>query len=277
MVSRQVVESSAAQGLTIVAAAVLAFAIAISPTPALAVVDCSTAPSPTADADGDGFSDFVECNGITLPLALGGATFPRCTFAAGEDRRSCIDPNSKDVFLIVVRAPSSLLPSDLSTLLGGFSGLPVTVHFITLTAAPTSRTVLPPQNAILLSESRDTNGDTAGQCNWGTPNEAAVCVIFTQRIVNAVNNAYATCQPSPPAGTIQSIITTYFQQVAAHEPSHSMKLTKIYDSRYGGHHYKTASGTMMAQSNSFSCKGSTVIWNIGTAYTDADRGDFLLK
>jgi len=191
-----------------------------------------------------------------------------------------VDPNTKDVFIIVVPAATSFLPSNLLQLL---SGLPVGVHVITQTTAQVllnpDRTVSVngTQKAIRLNESLDTNGSTAGQCTWGTPNDAAECVVFTRRIVNFVNSTFATCTPGATLATIQSIITTYFQQVAAHEPSHSMKLTKIYDSRYGGHHYKTASGTMMAQSNSFSCKGSTVIWNIGTAYTDADRGDFLLK
>ena len=277
MVSKQAVALSAAQGLMIVAAAVLAFAIAISPAPALAAVDCTAAS--TGDSDGDGFSDVDECNGLTLTAALGGGSFPRCTTAT-TDRSTCVDPNTKDVFIIVVPAATSFLPSNLLQLL---SGLPVGVHVITQTTAQVllnpDRTVSVngTQKAIRLSESLDTNGSTAGQCTWGTPNDAAECVVFTRRIVNFVNSTFATCTPGATLATIQSIITTYIQQVAVHEPSHSMKLTKIYDIKYGGHHYAPGTNAMMAQNNTYSCKGGKLTWTIGTPFTAADVGDFLLK
>jgi len=273
MMATRAIESKTSMGLVGVTVAVLTLAVVMFPTPAQAAVDCA-APSALADSDNDGFSDLAECTGITLPAALGGGFFPRCT--SGVDRATCVDPDSKDVFVIVVAASNSLLPSNPLQLL---SGLPVAVHIIngnSLPAVPTDRTVIASQRAILLSESNDTNGDTVGQCNSGTPNDAALCLVFTQRIVNFVNSTYATCTGAIPA-TAQSIITTYIQQVAAHEPSHSMKLTKIYDSRFGGHHYKQGAAAMMAQANSYSCKGGTLTWAIGTPYTDADKGDFLLK
>jgi len=259
-----------------VAAAVLV--LALFPAPASAAVVCPG--SALVDSDNDGLSDAAECAGITLPAALGGGFFAHCT--PGVARATCVDPDSKDVFIIVVPAfPTSLLPSNLLQFL---SALPVAVHVITATTqvqaqalALADRTVNGTEKAIRLSESLDTNGVAVGQCTWGTPNDAGDCVVFTQRIVNFVKNTYATCQPVADFNTIiQPIITTYIQQVAAHEPSHSIKLTKIYDKNYGGHHYAPGP-TMMAQSTSYSCKGGKLTWTIGTSYTTADVGDLLLK
>ena len=264
-------------GLMAEVVAALLLILVLLPAPASAAVTCPGATS--VDSDGDGLSDAAECSGFSLPPALGTTSFPSCrSLVAPFDRTTCVDPDSKDVFIIVVPAATGFLPSNLLQLL---SGLPVGVHVITQTPAQVlanpDRTVNGTQKAIRLSESLDTNGSTAGQCNWGTPNDAAECVVFTQRIVNFVNSTFATCTPGASLAAIQSIITTYIQQVAAHEPSHSMKLTKIYDAKYGGHHYAPGTSAMMAQNNTYSCKGGKLTWTIGTPFTAADLGDFLLK
>src|SRR5262245_28335512 len=106
--------------LVVLAALALGF-----PLPARAAVACSTVvPGSTTDTDGDGFTDYEECNGI------GGLT--TCG-AAVTDRSTCLDPNTKDVFVILNPASSSNFPANLFELVidpTTLGGLGLAVHVI---------------------------------------------------------------------------------------------------------------------------------------------------
>ena len=257
----------------------LAFAMAITvgaggallllPDHSHAAVVCTPLPG-AGDADADGLLDAEECSGI-----LG---VPVCT--AGVARNSCLDPNSKDVFVIVVPATTgtSLLGPDPLAILNGANvngtKLGIAIHKITDIQAPTDRLVTSTQRAIRITESLDTTDVTTGICNQGTPNGLDGCVVYTQRIVNFVNSKCptgVTCLISPAtSGTAAAVISTFIQNTIAHEASHSMALTATYNSRYGGNHYQTGTNVVMDQSVYYTVKGTKTTFFIPGAYATAD-------
>jgi hypothetical protein len=81
--------------------ALMAAALVIALFPVKGWTTCSV--GGVLDTDCDGLTDAEELAGITTPGPLG-ETFPACTGAEGEDRRSCVDQSSPDVFVIVVKA-----------------------------------------------------------------------------------------------------------------------------------------------------------------------------
>ena len=259
----------------------LAFALAITvgaggtllllPDHSHAAVTCPS--TSTNDADGDGFTDAEECSGITL---LDGVTVTSCV--AGVDRNSCLDPNSKDVFVIVVPAAgSTLLGADPLRILKGTNvtgtKLGLAIHQIT-EGQTTDRRVNGSQNAIRITESLDTADVTTGICNQGTPNGLDGCVVYTQRIVNFVNSkcpAGVTCLISPAtSGTAAAVISTFIQNTIAHEASHSLSVTATYNSRYGGNHYQTGTNVVMDQSVYYTVKGTKATFFLPGAYATAD-------
>ena len=238
-----------------------------------AAVVCTPLPG-AGDADADGLLDAEECSGI-----LG---VPGCT--AGAARNSCLDPNSKDVFVIVVPAGGSTLnglavradPLEFLRTRPGITGLGIAIHQIMETQATinTDRNVTNTQKAIRISESLNTDDITTGICNQGTPNGLDGCVVYTQRIVNFVNSkcpAGVTCLISPAtSGTAAEVISTYIQNTIAHEASHSMSVTATYNSRYGGNHYQTGTNVVMDQSVYYTTKGSKTTFFLPGAYATAD-------
>jgi hypothetical protein len=255
--------------------ALVAFIVAVGllvlPTQARAVVTCP-ATNPTADSDGDGFTDGQECAGLTLPQGmalLDGTTFvPSCLAVPTAPRSSCLDPNTKDVFVIVVRAAAgSLLPA--VNLFGnvmfngvtfnGLADLGVTAHQITSTAV--GRAVTSAQNAVRLAESLDTSDTILGVCSWGTPNELDGCVVYTQRIKNFIDSV---CNSAGDTTTNRTdVLNAYAVHTALHETGHTLGgLTASYSKRNGGNHYASGSGLIMEQSETYSTKGGVCTWNI---------------
>lgn len=234
-------------------------ALLLLPNPSHAQVVCP-ATGDTGDADADGFTNDQECTGIGLG---GGGSVPLCVGAAA--RNSCVDPNSKDVFVIVAPAGGSLLGANPLEILNrtGTGSLGIAIHQITDTDAP-SRQVTTSQNAIRIAESLDTADITTGICNQGTPNDADGCVVYTQRIVNFLNSkcpAAVVCQINGLAGQQQvaTIISAYIKNTIAHEAAHSMALGATYDSRFGGNHYQTGTNVVMDQSVYYTSKGKNPV------------------
>jgi len=220
------------------------------------------------DTDGDGFTDAQECNGIL--------SVSHCD--VGVDRNSCLDPNSKDVFVIVVPAttgPSLLGPDPLAILKGtGINGtkLGVSIHQITDAQAP-NRLVTLTQHAVRITENLDTTDVVTGICNQGTPNGLDGCVVYTQRIVNFVNSkcpAGVPCLTSSGTSGVAAVISTFIQNTIAHEASHSMGVTATYNSRYGGNHYQTGTNVVMDQSVYYTTKGGKTTFFIPGVYALAD-------
>jgi len=241
---------------------VLATALAVLPSPAHAAVTC---PGGAADFDGDGLTDAEECLGVQL---LDGTVVP-------------LDPNKKDVFLIVVPTSPSRLPANPAEFISNSppAGLDVTPHIVTSAQInPDTRLVTPTQKAIKMTESSELNTDSAGQCNYGTPDDPALCIVFSQRIATSVRNTYTQFQPNADPAVIAQVIDRYQKHTFAHEASHSMRVTKqTYDRCTGGtHHYKSGTNTIMDCQVIYTVKGGVITWTIGTTYTGTDPADITL-
>lgn len=257
--------------------AVAGLALAVLGGPAWAQVTCPT--TSTNDFDGDGFTDAEECAGITTvgtvtpgpdgtaSVVIGQRFFPRCV--QGMDRLSCVDPNSKDLFVVLLPvAEGSLMsgtgptaitdPFANQTVYGlaftGLSGVGVTGHAVTSIEVPIlSRQVTAgsDQKAIVMAEDLDdTDLNTLAWCPYGKPNSASqVCIVYTRRIVKTIEDICGT-MPIVTAGGVGSDATAVFRaytiETILHEIGHSIGgLTSKFNSTYGGYHYSP--GTIMEQ------------------------------
>jgi len=256
------------------------------------------------DSDGDGFTDYQECYGFKLADAnltpfcgsagCGGSTQKGQNIPARANR---LDPNSKDLFVILAPWPS---PPDniliqyfgsnnlMQTLeyvtnpigqAAGQGGLGVTVHLIG-DFADRKVTSGSPQKAIRIAESPD-NSDplTLGISNYGTPNGIDFATIFTRRIVSFIDSlcpANTTCVDSTGLTSLE-LKKKYIKHVIAHEVGHVVLLTNVSNPNYGGYHYKSGTNVLMDQAIYFTNKSGTVTYYIGTNYTTNDQSIFVVK
>jgi hypothetical protein len=271
----------------------LALALIIVPKQAMAV-DCLN-PTPTAstdDSDGDGFTDAQECAGIILLGDNGfggvlGATIPTCT--PGIERSLCVDPNSRDAFVIVTRATPTKIPSLNPYLFTSApqsaGGLGITIHEISTSRADRLVTGSSKQLAARLRESLDTSDVILGSANQGIALDLAT--VFTQRIANFVNSV---CDPTKITMCVDSnsltnsvdtpaeVIEHYIRHTIAHElGGHVLTLAPVYNSRFGGNHYQSGTNVVMEQTVTYTNKNGKVTWYISTLYTDPDRAGVKLK
>jgi hypothetical protein len=254
-------------------------AIVIFPNDSRAVVTCPT--TSTADSDGDGFTDAQECTGIILNLTQQGVpqvTFPTCT--TGAVRSSCMDPNTKDVFVILVRAAGSLIPTEPykyitapQSTTGGLGGLGITVHEISelQVAADRKVTSVSLQKAARLQESRDTSDpNVLGSSNQGIALDFATT--FTQRIVDKINSvciAGTTCVDFNFPTTINTALLVsqeYIRHDIAHELGHSLNLAPDYIASLGGNHDPAGQNIVMEQNATYQKKGTKVTWYLSFQY-----------
>lgn len=247
-------------------------ALGFSPLSASAQGICDIAKlDPTRDSDGDGFTDLLECTGLTT----GGAsprTFPSCRTADGSvlPRDTCVDPSSRDLFVILRLPTGSLLPAGFNPFapMGayginfiGLNALGLAVHTLTPAQAGTDRTVTAqaPQKAISLTESLDPNGTILGNCQYGTPLGLDGCVVYTQRTKNFIASTCGNTAVQTPAGapsTQNEVLLAYSVYLMLHEAGHSLGgLTGEYNSRFGGYHYKPGAGLVMEQAVTYTVKG----------------------
>lgn len=258
--------------LGIMAAAALSMILLSTPTPAQAAGgDPCAQYSKTGDRDGDGFSDYDECNGITFAGTVGG-TFPGSN-STTTLRTNRLDPGSRDLFVIMVPATPSYFPGNPLEFVSNAQaqgGLGVTVHVLSSEQADNNRFVTSSsrQKAVRVTESLDTSNPTilGYTSSCGTPNGLDLTTVYTARIKNFVKSVY----PGAP----QSLIDTYIKHTIAHEVGHSVgPLAPVFNSNYGGYHYKTGTNVLMDQSVYY--KGKT--FYIGTAYTSTDQAATNLK
>lgn len=264
---------------TLVVVAVAGFALALLGGQAWAQVSCPT--TSTNDFDGDGFSDAQECAGITTvgtvtpgpegtpSVVVGRRFFPLCV--QGMDRTTCVDPNSKDLFVVLVPVTEgSLMSGTVATAVAnpfanqtvyglaftGLSGIGVAGHAVTSIEVPIlSRQVTAgsDQKAIVMAEDLDdTDLNTLAWCPYGKPNTASdECIIYTRRIVKTIEDICGvgdTAIPVVTAGGQDSDATAVFRaytiETILHEIGHSIGgLTSKFNSTYGGYHYSP--GTIM--------------------------------
>jgi len=264
------------RALAVAAAFLAALVLVVVPSRAWAAVDCSVvlaAGETGLDTDNDGFTDFQECSGITL---ADGTLVPPCS--ANSVRATCLDPNTRDLFIIYAPAASgSLLPAGFNPYnpvqvygvsFTGLAALSLTAHQITPAQAAADRTVtsVSTEKAVRTSESLDTNGTILGNCQWGTPGGLDGCVIYTQRIMSFITSTCGTNPIYTPGGVpsdINSVFLAYAVHTFLHETGHTTGgMTSLYNSSYGGYHYKCGAGTMMEQCVTYSVKGGKCSFNI---------------
>ena len=274
MRKRQRTYSSGGIALTAIGAVVVALVLAVIPGQGWAAVTCP-ATETGADFDGDGLTDFQECNGITL---ADGSVVPPCPSPGG--RSACLDPNTKDLFVIYAPATAgSLLPVGFNPFgsvtaygvaFNGLTDLGITVHQITPAQAAADRSVTSVEKAVRVAESLDANGSILGYCQWGTPSGLDGCTIYTQRIKNFINSTCTGLQIVTPAGigtTVDDAFLAYAIHTFLHETGHTTGgMTATYNSSYGGYHYKCGAGTLMEQCVTYSTKGGKCKFNMSTGW-----------
>jgi hypothetical protein len=241
----------------------------------------------TADTDNDGLCDAQESAGITLINTATGTTrtIPPCAAGTtGTARLSCVDPNTKDIFIAIVPVSSgSLLPTPIPQTVfdpfSGFSSLGITAHPISPNEMLADRTLNFTGNlgmkAVRVAESLDTNGTVLGFCNQGTPLGLDGCVVYTQRIINFINT---NCTGNTTTQK-QDFFNRYTVHTIMHEAGHSLGgLTSTYNSSYGGYHYKTGAGYVMDQTVSYTVKSGACTFNISNTWnTTLDPPTVLLN
>jgi hypothetical protein len=204
------------------------------------------------------------------------------------NREDCVDPNSKDVFIIYAPATTGsllrALPNPFAVLdyscvrvgvgswcgnLGvvrftGLSTLGVTVHLLTTTQAATARLVTngSTQKALRVAESLDvSSADILGNCQWGLPTGLDGCVVYTGRAMNFINSK---CNLAGDTTTDRNqVFLAYATFLVIHEAGHSLGgLAAKYDAAFGGYHYATTSGFVMSQAAQYDTLAGKCRWYI---------------
>jgi hypothetical protein len=228
-------------------------------------VDC-TAPG-AGDSDGDGFFDAQECEGLSI--AAGAAIdFPTCV-DTGLPREQCLDPDTMDLFVILVPAAPSQLPADpleFVSLPQAAGGLGIITHEVVLP----SRNITASQKAVRVTESLLADcGNVMGVANLGINLDEAT--IFTERIRCFVEGVYSDAGIPPPADVEVSVIDPLIKWTISHEVGHMLSLTPDYNSRYGGNHYRAGSRVFMEQFIKYTTKKNNVTFYISDEYSSASQ------
>jgi hypothetical protein len=241
--------------------------------PAWSAVDCAALADPGGDFDSDGILNGEECTSITL--FDGTTSVPSCP---GASSAGCLDPNKKDVFVILNSLSSSLIPADPFALVTeSATGLDIVVHEITYYQAnPTDRTILvrDGMNAVRAAQITENHTPaTATDTKIGTAQQGMLidrATVFTQRIVDKV---HAACSGSPCKDVsgigefdIQDLIDLYMRHTIAHELGHILGVAPEPNKRFDGHHWKAGSGFVMDQSIVYTSRKGTVTFYITTPY-----------
>ncbi len=229
------------------------------------------------DVDLDGFTDQEETDGITLP--------DNVTFWPGSNsglpREQRLDPTTPDLFVILVPATPSNFPANPLEFVPrpeAEGGLGITCHVISPEQAPV-RSITPDQNAVKVTESLDATGEELGVANYGTPNDLDYVTVYTERIRNHVNSVCASasqCKDSATGFTGTDLINLYINHTIAHEIGHVVALAVEYNSRFGGHHYRTGSKVVMEQSVKYTDKGGKVTFYISTDYATPSQEGYVI-
>jgi hypothetical protein len=138
-----------------------------------------------------------------------------------------------------------------------------------------------------ITESSDiSKPDILGTSNYGTPNGLDLATVYTQRIYNFIQSVCGTgflnnpdCSDSTGVWG-QALVDKYVKHTIAHEAGHTMKLTKTFNSAYGGYHYAPSTSEpllIMAQSVTYVRDGSKVTFYIGGGFTSDDQINAKLK
>jgi hypothetical protein len=278
------------------AVAVMGMSLLLSQVPAQAAVDCATVSATSkTDTDGDGFTDYDECRGITF---AGGGTFPGKN--SGLSREQRLDPDTKDLFVILVRATpsggnSSHIPwkgatstdyagdaaywfgyvSNAANQTTGF-GLGIAVHEIIAAQAASDRTVCPKigstacqvptsqtarQKALKVTESLDQTADNTLGYTSGCGNPNGPDL--TTVYTQKIYNLLSQI------GQLTQL-DLYIKHTIAHEIGHTVgPLAPV-----SGYHYESAINNLIMDKSVYQ-SGNNVY--VGTQFTTGDQAGIHLK
>ena len=217
---------------------------------ATSTFNCSQA-AVNLDGDLDGVVDFDECAGLgTLRVCNGTTT-----------RANCLDPNGRDVFVLMVPATSGTnFPTDpLGLINQTVGGLNIAAHTVTANQVGTGRILIAPnstQKVVRVTESKLTGSGILGVCEHGTPNGLDDCTVYTERA-----KAVATSMSLPAADVIKWVIN--------HEVGHAVYLTAVEDP-LRGHHEPAGTGYVMQEA-------MTKKSGVARQYSESSRVDVRLK
>lgn len=271
--------------MALITAASLVITVYLTQTSAHAADFCASATA-NADTDNDGFSDLDECNGITFGGTAGGS-ITGYNNKGNLSRNQYLDPNSKDLFVILVPASgTSHLPTDPFLFIYSStaqSGLGVAAHQININQAKSDRTVcsgcssnFSTQKAVRVTESFDKPVDSQGRkilgssaSMHGTPNDRDTATIYTLNIEDHANiDIYGGTAPS-------DFVLNYKRHSIAHEIAHSLMLTTRYDRKIG-YHYASGTGVILDEQVYYSTSGGLIV-NLGTTFKSGDQSGAVLK
>ncbi len=254
-----------------------------------ATVTCGVTANTPTDSDADGFTDYEECCGITLADGS--------HFKGFKEGGECLDPNKKDVFVILIPATPSNLPLDPLQLV---KTLPINIHLIQPSQATSnlndytldrivspSSALTPKQKAVRITEDltpyNQENNPLLGKSGEGTLIGPDSTLIFTERTKGYLTSIYLKAGAGTPP---QDVLDKYYRHIIAHEFGHSIRpLAPVSQADYvsfGGYHYKTQTTynkTNVIMDQYVTCKASGGTFNclIGTIYTPADIAAITLR
>ncbi len=233
------------------------------------------------DSDNDGISDDLEQAGITV----WGITYPPCPRnVSAADRPSCVNKDSKDVFVVLVQASGGHFsglnnPLEYVTKSVSTGGLPITVHLNRLPEGSQDTgdrflSFSSAQKYVRITESLDTTtGDVTvlGSSTTGTPDQD-LGAVYTKRIVNHVNSVNPGASPD--------FMNKYFKHTIAHELAHMVgPLAPVNNANFGGYHHQPLPNDLIMNQfvyNGYDSTGSPVFY-IGTSYGSDDQAGIILK
>jgi len=252
------------------------------------------------DADLDGFPDSLEISGFAL---YDGTFYPPCT-SNPPDRSTCVDPATRDLFVILLKGDNpmnptyglgpSLIPANPLEFLSNprtAGGLGVATHIILPGKVSPQypypdRTVTPSssQKAVRVTESLDPSSDKLG-VTTGQGMGMDESTVYTAKIKSFIISVCGTtnfdsgstlCKDSTGL-TGQALLDKYIKHTIAHEIGHSLSLTGKSVKNYGGYHYNATDKVEMSQSVYYTKDSQTgVIFYIGTGFISTDQSGFKL-
>jgi len=205
-----------------------ALLLPLAPTQARAAAGCGD-----VDSDLDGFTDYLECTGIPL---TGGGSFQ----TTGQ--------NVRDLFVILVRATPSNIPSSPFDPFALARNLGINIQVIEASAVTADRLVSPTsiQKAVKITEDLSTSVVEVGSSTPGIPSGRDEAKIYTiriwQKLVEAcpclANNSCGTsCKATSGESTPATLYQLYIQNVIAHELGHLIRpLHYPYSSKLENHY-----------------------------------------
>jgi hypothetical protein len=212
---------------------IAALLFGLTPTPASAGGSSQCSATDTLDTDMDGFTDCIEKSGFSVTLDGSSLT--------------ATDHTKKDLFVILVRATPSNIPTTIDPFLLA-KNLGITIHVIERSQPVLDRTVnssISTQKAVQITESLRTDVTELGVSTPGLPGGRDESTIYTSRIWQKLleacpciaNNCNTCSDGATPATGGQALYPLYIQNVIAHEIGHLVRPVKQpYTTQYEYHY-----------------------------------------